>query len=79
MLTNPRKAAAQAIVNIFETGSVRGDYGRVGVIKHDTGAYQTDPSIAATGAADPALVSRLAAPFVWINSAQAAAPGSCAS
>jgi chitosanase len=37
MLTNLQKAAAQAIVNVFETGSVRGDYGRVAVIKGDTG------------------------------------------
>lgn len=37
MVTSTQKAAAQAIVNLFETGSVRGDYSRVAVIKGDTG------------------------------------------
>ncbi len=32
-----QKAAAQAIVNIFETGSVRGDYGEVTLIPGDSG------------------------------------------
>lgn len=32
-----QKAAAQAIVNIFETGRVRGDYGRVTLLQGDSG------------------------------------------
>lgn len=32
-----QKAAAQAIVNIFETGSIRGDYGDVTLLPGDTG------------------------------------------
>lgn len=32
-----QKAAAQAIVNIFETGCVRGDYGNVTLLEGDTG------------------------------------------
>ena len=32
-----QKSAAQAIVNIFETGSVRGDYGDVTLLRGDTG------------------------------------------
>jgi chitosanase len=37
MLTTTQKKTAQAIVNIFETGSVLGDYGNVTVIPGDTG------------------------------------------
>lgn len=37
MLTPSQKAAAQAIVNVFETGSVRGDYGSVTLLPGDTG------------------------------------------
>jgi len=37
MLTTTQKQTAQAIINIFETGSVLGDYGNVTVIVHDTG------------------------------------------
>jgi len=37
MLTDTQKRAAEAIVNIFETGEVRGDYGSVTVIPGDTG------------------------------------------
>jgi len=37
MLTTTQKRTAQAIVNIFETGSVLGDYGSVTVIAGDTG------------------------------------------
>lgn len=37
MLTATQKKTAQAIVNIFETGSVLGDYGNVTVITGDTG------------------------------------------
>lgn len=36
-LTALQKAAAQAIVNIFETGSIRGDYGNVTLMRGDTG------------------------------------------
>ena len=36
-LTELHKKTAEAIVNIFETGRVRGRYGAVGVIKGDTG------------------------------------------
>jgi chitosanase len=36
-LTKFQKLAAQAIVQIFETGSVRGDYGKVTVLPGDTG------------------------------------------
>lgn len=37
MLTTTQKRTAQAIVNIFETGSVLGDYGNVTLIDGDTG------------------------------------------
>lgn len=37
MLTPLQKKIAQAIVNIFETGKVAGDYGRVTVLVGDTG------------------------------------------
>jgi chitosanase len=37
MLTPTQIQSAQSIVNIFETGSVRGDYGQVTVLKGDTG------------------------------------------
>ena len=37
MLTTIQKKAAEAIVNIFETGSVLGDYGNVTLIAGDTG------------------------------------------
>ncbi|WP_370307630.1 peptidoglycan-binding protein [Sinimarinibacterium flocculans] len=37
MLTPTQKRTAEAIVNIFETGSVLGDYGRVTLIAGDTG------------------------------------------
>jgi len=37
MLTATQKSTAQAIVNIFETGSVLGDYSRVTLIEGDTG------------------------------------------
>jgi chitosanase len=36
-LTELHKKTAEAIINIFETGRVRGRYGAVGVIKGDTG------------------------------------------
>lgn len=37
MLTELQKAAAQAIVNVFETGEARGDYAQVTVLSGDTG------------------------------------------
>jgi chitosanase len=37
MLTNIQKKTAQAIVNIFETGSVHGEYGQVTVVRNDAG------------------------------------------
>jgi Putative peptidoglycan-binding domain-containing protein len=37
MLTATQKKTAEAIVNIFETGSVRGNYGEVTLIEGDTG------------------------------------------
>lgn len=37
LLTATQRRTAQAIVNIFETGSVRGDYGQVTLIPGDTG------------------------------------------
>ncbi len=37
MLTDLQKRTAQAIVNIFETGSARGEYGQVTVLPGDTG------------------------------------------
>lgn len=37
MLTDLQKKAAQAIVNIFETGSARGEYGKVTLLPGDTG------------------------------------------
>lgn len=37
MLTELQKQTAEAIVNIFETGSVRGDYGNVTVVPGDPG------------------------------------------
>ena len=36
-LTPTQKATAQAIVNIFETGRVHGDYGQVTLLAGDTG------------------------------------------
>lgn len=37
LLTNTQKRVAQAIVNVFETGSVGGDYSKVTLIPGDTG------------------------------------------
>ncbi len=37
MLTTTQKQTAQAIINLFETGEVLGDYGNVTVIVGDTG------------------------------------------
>ena len=37
MLTELQKRTAQAIVNVFETGKARGDYGRVTVMRGGTG------------------------------------------
>ena len=37
MITNTQKQTAQAIVRLFETSTVRGDYGQVTVIPGDTG------------------------------------------
>lgn len=37
MLTDLQKRTVQAIVNIFETGKVRGDYGQVTLLKGDSG------------------------------------------
>ena len=37
MLTPTQKKTAQSIINIFETGSVLGDYGNVTLIEGDTG------------------------------------------
>lgn len=37
MITSTQKKTAQAIVNIFETGTVLGDYGKVTLIPGDTG------------------------------------------
>ncbi len=37
MLTDLQKRTAQAIVNIFETGRVRGDYAKVTLIPGDPG------------------------------------------
>ncbi len=37
MLTEFQRRTAQAIVNIFETGSARGEYGQVTVLPDDTG------------------------------------------
>lgn len=37
MLTDLQKKAAQAIVNIFETGSARGEYGKVTLLARDSG------------------------------------------
>ena len=37
MLTDLQKAAAQAIVNVFETSRARGDYAQVTVLRGDTG------------------------------------------
>ena len=36
-LTKTQKRTAQAIVNIFETGRVHGDYGQVTLLAGDTG------------------------------------------
>src|SRR5689334_9424437 len=36
-LTALQKAAAQAIVNIFETGTIRGNYGDVTLLRGDSG------------------------------------------
>lgn len=37
MITEPQKKTAQAIVNIFETGTPLGDYGKVTILKGDSG------------------------------------------
>ncbi|KPJ92510.1 MAG: hypothetical protein AMJ53_09245 [Gammaproteobacteria bacterium SG8_11] len=37
MLTELQKRTAQAIVNVFETGQVKGDYGKVTLLRGDTG------------------------------------------
>jgi chitosanase len=37
MLTSTQIKTAQSILNIFETGAVRGEYGNVTVIEGDTG------------------------------------------
>lgn len=37
MLSELQKRAAQAIVNVFETGRLQGDYGKVTLVKGDTG------------------------------------------
>jgi len=37
MLTPLQKKTAQAIVNVFETGSVRGEYGQVTLLRNDAG------------------------------------------
>ena len=37
MLTAAQKQTAEAILNIFETSEVRGDYGNVTLIQGDTG------------------------------------------
>jgi chitosanase len=36
-MTNLQQATARAIVNVFETGRVRGDYGAIAVLKGDSG------------------------------------------
>ncbi len=48
-LTPAQRAACEAIVNVFETGSVRGDYGQVTVIPTDTGRLTYGRSQAALG------------------------------
>jgi chitosanase len=37
VLTRTQKQTAEAIINVFETGEVRGDYGRVTVLPGDGG------------------------------------------
>lgn len=37
MITSLQKLTTQAIINIFETGRIQGDYGRVTLLEHDTG------------------------------------------
>lgn len=37
MLTEQQKKAAQAIVNIFETGRPEGDYGKITLLPNDPG------------------------------------------
>lgn len=48
-LTRTQRAVCEAIVNIFETGSVRGDYGQVTVIPTDTGRLTYGRSQSALG------------------------------
>lgn len=48
-MTPMQRAACEAMVNIFETGSVRGDYGQVTVIPTDTGRLTFGRSQAALG------------------------------
>lgn len=58
LLTATQKATAQAIINIFETSSVQGDYGRVAVISGDTGHLSFGRSQATLGSGNLAkLVS----------------------
>ncbi len=49
MLTQTQEMSAKAIVNVFETGSVRGRYGAVSVIAGDTGGLSYGRSQATRG------------------------------
>jgi chitosanase len=49
MLNQLQKRAAQAIVNIFETGRVLGDYSRVTLLPGDTGHLSYGRSQATLG------------------------------
>ncbi|MCB1874540.1 MAG: peptidoglycan-binding protein [Chromatiales bacterium] len=56
MLTVTQKKTAQAIVNIFETGSVLGDYGNVTLIQGDTGHLTFGRSQTTLGSGNLALL-----------------------
>lgn len=76
MLTELQKLAAQAIVNVFETGRARGDYSRVTVLPGDTGhlTYGRSQTTLSSGnlfllidgycAADGALLATALRPFL---------------
>ncbi len=72
MLTELQKKIAQGIVNVFETGRVRGDYGKVTLIPRDPGhlSYGRSQTTLASG-----NLSRLIHAYCGAVGAQPAAAG----
>lgn len=71
MLTDLQKRTAQAIVNIFETGRVQGDYGKVTLLPGDAGhlTYGRSQTTLASG-----NLSLLVKNYCEADSAQFAGP-----